>query len=237
MRLGLPRPSSKTGDDQSTRPWPPAFITPAIGVLLALLVLLPVAGLIRAALARGTWVHLDLGPALLASVGTAALATAIAAAAAIALAALLSARDMPAASLLRSAVTATLLVPSFAFAIGWQAIAPSAQPLLLLVLALAAAGIAPMFLAARWALAHGGPDTDDAAQIFGISAQARFMTQLRSAGPVLAAAALLTFARAIADLGAPLLLTARTATPLLTTEILRAHERAPTGATAAVAAR
>ncbi len=236
MRLGPLRPLKKTGEARATRPWPPAFIGPAAGVLLALLVLLPIGGLLRAALARGSWVHLELGAALLDSLATAALATALAVAAAITLAALLATRDMPAGTLLRSALAATLLVPSFAFALGWHALALSWPPLLLLVLSLAGAGIAPMFLAARWALAQGGPDTDDAAHMFGIPSTARFTSQLRSAAPVLSAAALLTFARAIADLGAPLLLTAPAQIPLLTTEILRAHERAPNSATAAAAA-
>jgi iron(III) transport system permease protein len=236
MRLGPSRPSIETGDGRATRPWPPAFIVPAIGLLLGGLVLVPMGALIRAALTRTGWMHLDLGAALLTSLATAALATVLAAITAIALAAVLATRDQPGASVLRWAITATLLVPSFAFAIGWRAIAPGAPPLALLVLALAAAGIAPIFLAAHWALAQGGPDTDDDAQMFGIPATARSIAQLRSAGPVLTAASLLTFARALTDLGAPLLLTAPSGTPLLTTEILRAYERAPGGATAPAAA-
>jgi iron(III) transport system permease protein len=236
MRLGPSRQSIKTGDGLAVRPgprpWPPAFIPPAITVVLGLLVLLPVAALIRAALIRGNWVHLDLARALLASVSIATLATAVAAAAGLGIAALLSMRDVPFARLIRSGVTATLLIPSFGFAIGWQAIAPSAAPGLLLVLALAASSVAPMFLAARWALVRGGPDAGDADRMYSVSMRIRVARQLQGAAPLLSAAVVLTFARALADLGAPLLL----GTPMLTTEILRAHERAPNGATAAAAA-
>ncbi len=235
MRLGPPRPSTVTDGRAGTNAWPPRLLAPVLGALLVVMVLLPALSLLWAAMTRGNWVRIDLVPALANSVLAAALATLLAMVVAVPLAWLVATTDLPFASGLRSAVMATLLVPSFAFAIGWHWLAPSWPPIMMLTLVLATAAMAPIFLAATWALAQTSASEAEAARLLGVSAPARTRLLVQRFGPACAAAAVLTFSRALVDLGAPLLLTAPAGLPLLTTEVLRVFETTPQSATLAFA--
>ncbi len=237
MRNGPLRPSIETGGRAGVRAWPPRLLAPGLGLVLLTLVLWPVVGLLWAVFAGSGWMPLNLTGALANSVLVAAVATLLALTAATPLAWLVAHTDVPYARVLRTITLVTLLVPSFAFALGWQAWGwQGVPPIAVLVLVLTAAAMGPIFVAATWALAHTDATDEEAGRMLGVPAGARTQLLVRRFRPALAAAGVLTFARALADLGAPLLTTAPASTPLLTTEILRVFEAAPKSATAAFAA-
>ncbi len=236
MRHGPSRPSLETDGRTGTETWPSRWLAPAVGIGLVLLVVVPAFHLPWAALTRAGWVRIDLISALLNSGAASAAATLVAAAVALPLAWVLSATDLPGARALRAATLATLLMPSFGFALGWHAIMPQSLPAVTLTLALAASAVAPIMIAVTWALASSDATLDDAAQLLGTPALQRYAGQLQRMAPGLAAALVLTFAKSFTDLGAPLLLATPNGAPFLTTEILRALESASQGATAAAAA-